>query len=140
MQDLVPHIEEALRRLNDLAALSTCALLAHLPHTLSERHGDERVINTTPLDAARILRTVIVDGIEQLKPASGSEGPPGEVEVLRYAILHDEYVLGRPNHQIMARHSISESTFHRYRRVGTRALAAELARREHLLTQDPTRP
>ena len=55
--------------------------------------------------------------------------------MLRYAVLHEEYVLGRPNHQIMTRHNVSESTFHRYRRVGARALAAELAHREELLEQ-----
>ena len=52
---------------------------------------------------------------------------------VRYVILYDEYVLGRPNNQIMTRYSISESTFHRYRREAIRALASELARDEESL-------
>ena len=57
----------------------------------------------------------------------------GEPEALQYAILHGEYVLGLPNTAIMARHNVSESSFHRTRRAGVRALAAELQARESLL-------
>ena len=138
-RDLIPVTEEALRRLNDLAALATCSLIARIPLTLSARRDDDSPAAGSPLEVARTLRTVMVDAIERLRPASTPGGAPGEAAVLRYAILHEEYVLGRPNHQIMARHNVSESTFHRYRRVGTRALAAELARSEQLLSQDVTR-
>jgi hypothetical protein len=41
--------------------------------------------------------------------------------------------LGRPNTYIMTHHSISETTFHRYRRLAIRALASELAAQEQLL-------
>ena len=136
LEDLVPFTEEALRRLNDLAALASCSLAARIPRTLSERQSDGEPPASTPLEVAGILRVVMVDGIERLKPTNSAGRPPVEAEVLRYAILHEEYVLGRPNDQIMARHNVSESTFHRYRRVGTRALAAELAKREHLLSQE----
>jgi hypothetical protein len=56
-------------------------------------------------------------------------------ELLQYAILHEEYVRGRPNNQIMVRHNIAERTLYRYRRQGIQALAADLATREQQVPQ-----
>ena len=86
-----------------------------------------------------MLRTVLMASIQRLNEAGGTG--PTETTNVRYLILHDEYVLGRPNHQIMTRRSISESTFHRYRREAIRALASELAQQEELLSaaQSPSR-
>lgn len=134
--DLLPHVEEALRRLNNLSALGTCALVSWLPLTVSRGHLEAGGHPATRLEIAQVLRVIMVEGIERLRPAAGEHS--GEAEALQYAILHEEYVLGRPNHQIMTRHNVSESTFHRYRRSGARALAAELGHREELLAKTPT--
>jgi DNA-binding CsgD family transcriptional regulator len=40
-----------------------------------------------------------------------------------YIVLHDAYVEGVPNREIMARLYISEGTFNRTRRIALRALA-----------------
>jgi hypothetical protein len=126
-------IQEALRSLNNPAALGNCALAGILPRTIrafGPELSDPRLAGTS-LFRARALRSALVAGIETLR-TSGGEGLP-EAESLRYTILHEEYVLGRPNTQIMVRHSISESTFHRYRREAARLLGQELARQEEML-------
>ncbi|MBI2887362.1 MAG: hypothetical protein HYY02_09150 [Chloroflexi bacterium] len=58
----------------------------------------------------------------------------GELEALQYHILREEYVLGMSTRHIMVRHSVSESTFHRYRRDAIVALAGEMARQEELIS------
>ncbi len=137
-EDLVRMTEEALRRLNNPATLATCALGSRIPRTLAAFSGSQRTLTSesTPLEQARALRAALVSCIERMK----TEGPlhSMEAENLPYIILHDEYVLGRPNNQIMTRHSMSESTFHRYRRGAMWALAAELERHEDLLARDNT--
>jgi len=125
-------VQEALRRLNNPAALGDCALAFSLPHTiraLGPPLADSSDI--TVLYRARGLRAALVAAIDELRASGGDGSPQGDA--LRYTILYEEYVLGRPNTQIMIRHSISESTFHRYRREAARLLGDELARREQRL-------
>ena len=136
-EDAVLYMQEALRRLNNPAALGDCALAHRLPKTIAA-FGEalpDPATERTSLYRARALRAAIVGGIEELR-ASGGHGL-SEVESLRYTILHEEYVLGRPNQQIIMRHNISESTFHRYRREASRLLGQELARREQSLGTEP---
>ncbi len=123
-------VEEALRRLNNPAALARCKLIAQLPRTLgSTDHPPSAEGAATPLQQARRLRDVLVAAIEQLKPVD-RDARRGDPAFLHYTILHDEYVLGMPNKQIMARHAIGEGTFHRHRREAIAVLAHELRARE----------
>jgi hypothetical protein len=131
VEDLVRLTEEALRRLNNPALLATSGLVARLPLTVAaalERGSADG--DASPLEQARGLRLALEASIERLKPSPRDGDPPGEFELLQYSILHEEYVRGRPNNQIMARLSIGEGTFHRYRRQGIRALAGDLQSRE----------
>ncbi|MEO6398046.1 MAG: hypothetical protein ABIP13_06225 [Tepidiformaceae bacterium] len=135
-ENIVALTQDALRRLNNPAALGMCGLAPRLPRTLSavsDSHPDGHA-DVTPLHQARALRAALIAGIERLKDAGGVGAMDGGH--VRYVILYDEYVLGRPNNQIMARHSISESTFHRYRREAIRALASELERGEEILSRE----
>ena len=134
--DIDALTQEALRRLNNPAALGACALAPRIPRTLSAFSDPPRGSPSehTPLQRARALRAVLIACIERLKDAGGAGST--EAERVRYVILYDEYVLGRPNNQIMTRYSISESTFHRYRREAIRALASELARQEEILSPE----
>jgi hypothetical protein len=132
LEDLVRLTEEALRRLNNPALLAASGLIARLPLTVAaalERGAAEGA--PSPLEQARGLRLALEASIERLKPGPRNGDPPGEFELLQYSIIHEEYVRGRPNNQIMARLSIGEGTFHRYRRQGIRALAGDLATQEH---------
>jgi hypothetical protein len=66
-----------------------------------------------------------------LQPAD-QDRSRGAPSALQYNILREEYLLGKPNNQIIARHRISESTFHRNRREAIAILARDLMRREDL--------
>jgi hypothetical protein len=137
--------QEALRRLNAPAGLADCALGERLPHTLAEivwRDADtgERPISSrldpTPLERARALRAALVQAVERLKPPD--DGDPGAPAALQYHILHEAYVFGRPNKQIMVRRGISEGTFHRNRREAVSVLARELLQQEERLADRRT--
>jgi hypothetical protein len=135
--------QAALRCLNAPAALADCGLAERLPRTIAAFYrssmgltnqlaeGAPMLSVPTPLEKARALRTALVEAVERLKPAD--EGDPGAPAALQYHILHDEYVLGRPNKQIMTRRGISEGTFHRNRREAVAILSRELARQEERL-------
>jgi hypothetical protein len=135
--------QEALRRLNAPAGLADCALAERLPRTLAEiarcdaettDNGSGRLTEPTPLERARALRAALVQAVERLKPSGDAD--PGAPAALQYHILHEAYVLGRPNKQIMVRRGISESTFHRNRRDAISVLSRELARQEERLASD----
>ncbi len=128
MEDLVRLTELALRRLNNPAALAQCGLMARIPAVLAAAGGSE----LSPLEAASALRGVLACGIARLRPPEGGGiGAPG---ALQYHILHEEYLVGLLNKQIMARHSISEGTFHRNRRQAIVSLARELDDQEKRLS------
>ena len=138
--------QEALRQLNAPGGLADCALADRLPRTLAEvlrqdpEAGGEAIERATmpealtPLERARALRTVLVRAVERLKPPD--DGAPGSPASLQFQILHEAYILGRPNKQIMVRRSISESTFHRNRREAILVLSRDLIKQEgRLLSQ-----
>jgi hypothetical protein len=120
--DLRLLVEGALRHANDLPALSGHPLLDTL---VPPTHG-------TALERARQLRAELEAAIGRLRPPGarpapgGSAGPGGWVH---YLVLHEAYVEGRPNKQIMARYLLSESTFHRARRRAIDAVAEDFSER-----------
>jgi hypothetical protein len=126
---------EALRRLNNPAALAECGLIGRVPRTLAARAGggDPTTVETTPLGRARAVRELLVEAIERLKPPDPDLARDAPA-ALQHGILREEYVLGMPNKQIMTRRGISESTFHRNRRAAIAILARELAKQEDLLS------
>jgi hypothetical protein len=133
---LVRLTEQALRRLNQPAALARSPLFAELPHVLgvAPAANGSSASSPTPLERARLLREVLVEAIEGLKPADGDVGI-GSPGGLQYNILREEYLQGLLNKQIMARHSVSEGTFHRNRRQAIWTLAQELQGREDRLAR-----
>lgn len=128
---------DALRRLNNPAALAESELIGRIPRSLAAvAAADATATEATPLQQARALREVLAEAIERLKPPDrdlGREAPAA----LQYHILREEYLLGMPNKQIMARHGISESTFHRNRRAAIAILAREMGKQEELLARGP---
>jgi hypothetical protein len=122
-------VEDALRHLNNLGRLSRSGLAGCLPETLRtvwQRSGQADGADPSVLDQSHAVRELIVEAIERLKVGDGE----GTAQALQYHILREEYVLGMSTKHIIARHAISESTFHRYRHEAVRVLAAELATRE----------
>jgi hypothetical protein len=133
---LVGPVEEALRRLNNPAALSTCELVQLMPNTIRHAQADGGLSGltvATPLERAQILREVLVVAIDRLRPVGVTSS--ATTEAIQYHILRDEYVLAKPTTYIMTSLSISESTFHRSRRSAILAIARDLGHHEAYVGQ-----
>lgn len=136
-EDFLRPVEEALRRLNNPAALSKCELLQRLPGTLTAIHslqGQAAGPDPGLLDQAQALREALVSAIEQLKPPGDVLGARAS-GALQYHILHEEYVQRKSTATIMTRHNIAEATFYRNRRAAVSAVADHLETQEKLLAR-----
>lgn len=136
----VAPLEEALRRLNNIALLARSGLVPLLPHTLVETmHARVNGLSAdpTPTEQAHALQKVLIDGIERLKPLDRDDGVASES--IQYHILHEEYVEDHPTKWILGKYAISESTFHRHRRQAIDCLAADLAKQEERFAHEGPR-
>jgi len=113
--DFIKMVEEALRHLPDAIKLG------QLP--LADKMG---ISAETHIERGKQLQVLLMDSIELFKPEE--ERPPEPLPRVwyNYAVLHDAYVEGVPNREIMARLYISEGTFNRTRRNAIRGLARAL--------------
>ena len=128
-------VESALRQINDLPALRQHPLLCQL-----ELLGAAEAANGTPLERASRLRAGLEDAIGRLRPPGPRPTPGSSAGLggwLHYVVLHEAYVEGRPNKQIMQRYHLSEGTFHRARRRAIEALAEELRQRRQQSHDSP---
>ncbi len=116
---LRPSIEDALRHLYDYAYLGEHEL-ADL--AVTQIYVEDEVEVVTSLDRGRALSQMLVDVIEKLRPP-GPVPTPLAREWEQYTILHDAYVIGTLNREIMAKLYISESSFNRARRRAVRGVA-----------------
>jgi hypothetical protein len=120
--DLRLLVEGALRHANDLPGLSEHPLL----DALIPASGGTR------LERATLLRAELEAAIGRLRPPGPRPTPGSQTGAggwLHYLVLHEAYLEGRPNKQVMQRYLISESTFHRARRRAIDAVAEEFAQR-----------
>ena len=110
--EFIRMVEEALRHLPDAIALGESALAEKMP-IRAESH----------MERGKRLQEILRVSIDSLKPAN--KRPPEPLPRIWYnhAVLHDAYVEGVPNREIMARLYISEGTFNRTRRNAIRGLA-----------------
>ena len=110
--EFVKMVEEALRNLADTITLGQMPLATILGLN-AETH----------IERGKNLQQLLIASIELLRPAE--ERPPEPLPRIWYnhAILHDAYVEGVQNREIMARLYISEGTFNRTRRNAIRGLA-----------------
>jgi hypothetical protein len=117
-------VEGALRHFNDVPALSEHPLLDELPATAG---------GGTALDRATRLRETLGDALDRLRPPDAPRPTPGNSAGpggwLHYLVLHEAYVDGRLNKQIMQRYHLSEGTFHRARRRAIDAVTLDLHQR-----------
>jgi GAF domain-containing protein len=124
------QVEDALRHLYDYAYLGEHDL-AHWQVVEQRLDGTAPV---THLDRGRLLSELLIGVLEKLRPL----GPqPQELtrEWVQYVILHDAYVFGELNRDIMARLFISESSFNRARRRAVRGVARAIQELERAATQ-----
>jgi hypothetical protein len=133
-RDLTALTEEALKHLNDPTGLANCELasfLSRMLETAQRESGNEARADLTPLDEAQLLRVILTAFIEKLRLVGASS----KALAIHHLILYEEYVLGRPNTQIMTRYDIPEKSFYNYRRRAIRSLAKELSAQEALLAR-----
>jgi hypothetical protein len=130
VETLLPLVEDALRKLYDLAYLGDhpLAKLAMVEQRLQER-GEP---GAGFIERGKVVSEVLVQALNELQP-NGT--PPGENQVPprdwhAFIILHDSYVSDTPNRDIMSRLYISQGTFNRTRRRALRSVAQTLVESE----------
>jgi len=111
-KEFIKIVEDALRHLPDTITLGQSPL--------ANKMG---ITGETHIERGKQLQQLLMDSIELLKPEE--ERPPEPLPRIWYnhAVLHDAYVEGVPNREIMARLYISEGTFNRTRRNALKGLA-----------------
>jgi hypothetical protein len=112
-------VEDALRHLSDYISLGQLSLASELNITCE-----------TLIDCGKQLHQILINAIESLRPAEKRPPDPLPRVWYSYAILHDAYIEGVPNREIMARLYISEGTFNRTRRNALRGLARLLMEKQ----------
>jgi hypothetical protein len=110
--ELVKLVEDGLRHYSDYIALGQSAL------------ADWVGINApSHVERGKQLQVFLAECIDLLRPAGTRPPEPFPRVWYSYVVLHDAYVVGVPNREIMARLYISEGTFNRTRRNALRGLA-----------------
>jgi GAF domain-containing protein len=123
-------VEDALRQLHDYSYLGEHALAQLKVIDWELRRQSTEFL--THIDRGKALSEVLLQAMSKLRP----EGPePGRLAVpsrewQQYVILHDSYVLGELNRDIMSRLYVGEGTFNRTRRRAIRAVARALQEME----------
>lgn len=113
--EFVRIVEDGLRHLSDFIELGQSPL--------ADRLG---IKAGSHIERGRKLQKTLTDAIELLRPAEKRPPEPLPRVWYNHAVLHDAYVEGAPNREIMARLYISEGTFNRTRRNAIRGLARVL--------------
>ena len=126
----VTLVEDALRRLHDFTYLGEhdLARLQVVEWYLQDR--DDGFV--THIDRGKAVSGILVQSVNKLRPAG--EEPDAYAVPPRawhqYITLHDAYVLGELNRDIMSKLYISEGTFNRTRRRAVRGVAKSLQEME----------
>ena len=126
-REAISLVEDALRHLHDYPYLGEHALaqLRIVESNLDVQQG----AFVTHLDRGKALQEVLIAAIEKLKPPGPQPSPPTR-EWHQYVILHDCYVVGKLNREVMSALYISEGTFSRARRRAVRGVSRALAEME----------
>ena len=121
-EEFVKILEEGLRHLPDTITLGQSALAEKIT-VQGESH----------IERGKNLQQLLMTSIELLRPAEKRPAEPLPRIWYNHAVLHDAYVEGVPNREIMARLYISEGTFNRTRRNAIRGLARLLVEKSQPL-------
>ncbi|MFN3491084.1 MAG: hypothetical protein ACK40V_02595, partial [Anaerolineales bacterium] len=111
-EEFIKILEEGLRNLPDIITLGQSVLAEQI-----------KVEGESHIERGKNLQQILIKSIDLLRPAEKRPAEPLPRVWYNYAVLHDAYVEGAPNREIMARLYISEGTFNRTRRNAIRGLA-----------------
>lgn len=126
-REVISLVEDALRHLYDYPYLGEHKL-AQL-HIVEAHLDVKEGVFVTHLDRGKALQEVLTTALTKLKPLGPQSSPPTR-EWHQYVILHDSYVVGKLNREIMSELYISEGTFNRARRRAIRGVARALEEME----------
>jgi hypothetical protein len=118
--ELVKLVEDGLRHYSDYIALGQSAL-ANWVGINAASH----------VERGKQLQMFLAECIDLLRPSGTRPPEPFPRVWYSYVVLHDAYVQGVPNREIMARLYISEGTFNRTRRNALRGLARLMLERKN---------
>lgn len=114
--ELVKMVEDALRKFSDFIALGQSPLALWL-----------EVDEDAYIERGKKMQTILREAVEILRPFGTRPIDPIPRSWYSYVVLHDAYLEGAPNRDVIARLYISEATFHRTRRSALRGLARWIA-------------
>jgi hypothetical protein len=124
----VNSIELALRNLSDYAFLADSPL-GDLNIVRGRMIGERK----THIERGKAVHAVVLEALEKMRPGPEVPREPVPREWFPYVILHDAYVGGIQNRDIMGKLYISEGTFNRTRRSAIRSLARAIAEMENTI-------
>lgn len=104
-------VEDCLRKYSDSITLGQAPLASYVGV-----QGESQVVR------GRRLQQILHDAIESLRPAETHTTGVFPRAWFNYVVLHDAYVVGLRNRDVMARLYISEGTFNRTRRNALRGV------------------
>jgi hypothetical protein len=121
----VATMENVLRNLYDFAILADCPLagLSLVQSRLTHKQ-------VTHLDRGKVVYEVTIEAIHMLAPGEMVPRTQPAREWYPYLILHEAYINGISNRDIMLKLYISEGTFNRTRRSAIRSVARALGEME----------
>ena len=119
-------VENALRNLFDYAYLADTPI-AEMELVRTRMAGGKK----THLERGKTVQAILLEALEQMRPGSEVPRDPPPREWYPYVILHDAYVNGKQNRDVMSRLYISEGTFNRTRRAAISSLARALVEMDH---------
>lgn len=122
----VNMVENALRNLFDYAYLADTPL-AEMELVRQRIAGEKK----THLERGKTVQAIVLEALEQMRPAVDTPRDPPPREWYPYVILYDAYVNGKQNREVMSRLYISEGTFNRTRRAAISSLARLLVEMEN---------
>jgi len=122
----VAVVEDSLRNLHDFAHLGDCPLMKLIQ--VNEKLSSD---NVTHLDRGKAVHDLLLSTLEKLRPLGEIPHEPIPREWFPFIILHEAYMNGVQNRDIMSKLYISEGTFNRIRRTAIRSLARAITEMEH---------
>ncbi|MDP1545530.1 MAG: hypothetical protein Q8L87_05855 [Anaerolineales bacterium] len=111
-EDLLKITEDGLRKYPDYVKLGQSSLADWL-----------QVEGASQIERGKQVQKVLFKAIDALRPAGQRPEEPLPRNWYNYVVLHDAYVQGVMNREVMARLYISEGTFNRTRRNALRGVA-----------------
>ena len=125
--EFIKLVEDGLRHYSDFTRLGQSSLV--------DRAG---IHARSHVERGKELQRVLSEAIDSFRPAGARPQEPLPRVWHSYAVLHDAYVEGVPNREIMARLYISEGTFNRTRRNALRGLARVIMERNEKTDNRPS--